>query len=117
MVALITGLIVLGGYFFKSVSIKAASAEIVRWRIIVAAFALALGGFNMLRFHGRAIAQKRKNWPYSIIFVVAFLLYFTLGVATSPTSDSYKYVWQNIYQPAASTMYAASWFPSGVGTW
>lgn len=117
LVALITGLIVLGGHFFASAPLKAMSAEIVRWRIIVAAFALALGGFNMLRLHGKAISQRRKNWQYSIIFVVAFLAYFTLGVATSTTSVPYKYVWQNLYQPAASTMYSFTLFYMTSACW
>ena len=117
LVALVTGLIVLGGYFLKAESVKSMSSEIIRWRIIVAAFALALGGVNMLRLHGRSIAQKRKDWPYSIIFVIAFLTYFILGVATSPTSPSYKYVWQNIYQPAASTMYSFTLFYMTSACW
>ncbi len=117
LVALITGLIILCGHFFTQASVKAASAEIVRWRIIVAAFALALGGFNMLRLHGRAIAQKRKNWQYSIIFVIAFAAYFSLGVATSTTSAPYKYIWQNLYQPAASTMYSFTLFYMTSACW
>ncbi len=117
LVALITGLIVLGGYFFKSPSVVSLSTQIVRWRIVVAAFALALGGFNMLRLHGRAIAEKRKNWPYSVIFVIAFLAYFILGVTTSPTSPAYKYVWQNVYQPAASTMYSFTLFYMTSACW
>ncbi len=117
LVALLTGLIVLGGYFFKVPSVVNLSTQIVRWRIIVAAFALALGGFNMLRLHGRAIAEKRKNWPYSIIFVVAFVAYFILGVTTSPTSPAYKYVWSNVYQPAASTMYSFTLFYMTSACW
>jgi len=117
LVALVTGLIVLIGHFFTSAPIKAASAEIVRWRIIVAAFALALGGFNMLRLHGNKISQKRPNWQYSIIFVVAFVAYFTLGVTTSTTSPGYKYIWQNLYQPAASTMYSFTLFYMASACW
>ncbi len=117
LVALVTGLVVLGGYFFTSESVKAASDEIVRWRIIVAAFALALGGFNMMRLHGRAIAEKRKNWLYSAIFMAAFVAYFALGVAKSTTSPEYTYIWQNVYQPAASTMYSFTIFYMTSACW
>ncbi len=116
-VAFLSGMIVLCGYFFKAKPITDLAAQIVRWRIIVAAFALALGGVNMFRLHGRAVIEKRKNWPYSAIFIVAFVAYFILGVTKSPTSAQYMYIWQNIYQPAASTMYSFTLFYMTSACW
>lgn len=117
LVAFLTGMIVLGGYFLKSEAVVDLSAQIVRWRIIVAAFALALGGVNMFRLHGKAIVSRGKNWPYSVVFLVAFCSYFILGVTKSTTSPEYKYIWQNLYQPASSTMYSFTLFYMTSACW
>lgn len=116
-VAFLSGVIVLSGYFFNYKPLIDLAAEVVRWRIIVAAFALALGGINMLRLHGRVVTGKKTNWPYSAIFIVAFAAYFILGVTLSPNSSQYQYVWKNIYQPAASTMYSFTLFYMTSACW
>jgi hypothetical protein len=117
LIAFITGTIVLGGYFLKAPAIVDLSAQIVRWRIIVAAFALALGGVNMFRLHGKNIITLKTNWIYSAIFMVAFTTYFALGVTKSTTSKEYQYIWQNLYQPAASTMYSFTLFYMTSACW
>lgn len=116
-VAFVSGILVLCSYFFKYRPVVDLGAQIVRWRIIVAAFALALGGINMFRLHGRAVLEQRKNWLYSLVFIVAFVTYFVLGVVKSPTSLEYRYIWQNLYQPAASTMYSFTLFYMTSACW
>jgi len=117
LVAFVTGVIVLAGYFFNSQTVVDMSTQIVRWQNIVAAFALALGGVNMFRLHGKNIIGRKKNWVYSCIFMVAFVSYFVLGVAKSTTSAEYQYIWQNLYQPAASTMYSFTLFYMTSACW
>jgi len=117
LVAFITGTLVILGYFFKSPWIQNVSGLIVRWRLIVAAFALALGGFNMFRLHGRNVIDKRKNWVYSVIFLVSFTIYFVIGVTQSPTSPSYRYIWNNLYQPASATLYSFTLFYMTSACW
>ena len=117
LLAFVVGTIVLLGYFLKSPEIAKVSQQIVTWRTIVAAFALALGGVNMFRMHGRSVATRAKNWPYSLIFLVCFVGYFILGIATSPTSSAYQYIWSGLYQPAASTMYSFTLFYMTSACW
>jgi hypothetical protein len=117
LVAFLCGIIVLAGYFLDQKAVTDLAAQIVRWRIVIAAFALALGGVNMLRLHGQRVAQQKNNWPYSLIFIVSFFLYFVLGVTKSPTSSQYQYIWQNLYQPASSTMYSFTLFYMTSACW
>lgn len=116
-VAFITGVIVLLAYFVKWPAIATVSSQIVTWRIIVAAFALALGGFNMFRMHAQNVSMQKKNWPYSLIFLVCFVVYFVIGILYSPTSKPYTYIWTNLYQPAASTMYSFTLFYMTSACW
>ncbi len=117
LVAFLCGAIVLAGYFVNQKSVSDLASQIVRWRIVIAAFALALGGVNMLSLHGKKVAQKKSNWPYSLIFIVSFFAYFVLGVTKSPTSAQYTYIWRNTYQPAASTMYSFTLFYMTSACW
>lgn len=116
-IAFLSGITVLAGYFLRSEAVADLAGQVVRWRVIVAAFALALGGANMFRQHGGTVARRGKNWPYSVVFLVSFVLYFVLGVTKSTTSPIYQYVWQNMYQPASSTMYSFTLFYMTSASW
>lgn len=117
LVAFLTGITVLAGYFLKSQGAYDVSAQIVRWRIIVAAFALVLGAVNMIRFHGENVLRGKSNRIYSGIFLISFAAYFILGMTKSVTSVQYQYIWQNLYQPAASTMYSFTLFYMASACW
>lgn len=117
ILAFVVGVIVLLGYFVKSQAVAALSSQIVTWRIIVAAFALALGGANMLKLHFRTLVERKHGWIYSLIFLVSFAGYFLLGVVTTPTSAPYMYIWSGLYQPASSTMYSFTLFYMASACW
>lgn len=117
LTAFFTGTVIIASYFIKSPGLKLVSDTIVRWRIIIAAFALALGAFNMLRHHGRNILSRGKNWVYSAIFVLFFLVYFVVGIVKGSNSPAYQFVWQKVYQPAAATMYSMTLFYMTNAAW
>ncbi len=117
LVAFLTGVIILAGYFIDNKPVADLASQIVRWQMIIAAFALAIGGVNMVRFHGEKVKNKKVDWPYSCIFLVSFLAYFILGVSKSPSSSQYMYIWQNLYQPASSTMYSFTLFYMTSACW
>lgn len=110
MVGFLTGSIVIASYFAKWSWLKTASDTVVRWRLVIAAFALALGALNMVRLHGKNIQQRGRNWQYSVVFFAFFLPYVAIGLTRGSNSAQYQYIWKSLYQPASATMYSMTLF-------
>lgn len=47
---------------------------------IIAVFAFLLGGGNLVRVHVTKINKKRKDWPFSIVTLVGFLVTLAAGL-------------------------------------
>ncbi len=108
--AFFSGAIIVAAYFFDFPALQSFSKTYANWRVIVAAFALGLGGINMMRIHGRNVSEKKQNWVYSIIFFVSFACFFIMGVAKGSASPGYQYIWTKLYQPASAAMYSFTLF-------
>ena len=46
---------------------------------LIYAFALGLGIYSLIRFHGRNLMRKRSGWQFNLSFFVAFFTLLTLG--------------------------------------
>lgn len=78
-IATATGLTVLAGYLIPNSPFSRARSYLVEWAAITAVCALLLGFFNLLRAHGRKLAQLKQGWLYSLVLLLAALV----GLATS----------------------------------
>lgn len=47
---------------------------------IIAVFAFILGGGNLIRVHGNKISRKAKDWRYSIVTLVGFMVTLIVGL-------------------------------------
>ncbi|HHW19032.1 MAG TPA: hypothetical protein GXX30_09085 [Firmicutes bacterium] len=117
LIGFLTGSIVITSYFLKSTGLKSIADTVVRWRLIIAAFALALGALNMVRLHGKNIHHKGRNWQYSVVFLVFFLPYLAVGLTRGSNSPQYQYIWKYLYQPASATMYSMTLFYMTNAVW
>lgn len=78
-VAVGTGLLVLLGYLLPIPFLASVRDELIRWTVIVAAFAFILGFFNLLRVHsGRS---RKPGGIYSIILILTALVSLGLTLA------------------------------------
>jgi hypothetical protein len=69
------GLVVLAGYLLPTSQTLAYFRDhLIEWAVIVAGFALFLSMFNVLRVHGGRVARLRKDWPYSLVLLLAALV-------------------------------------------
>lgn len=80
-VAVLTGVVVLLGYLFPNylpLTYRGRVVELrdilVEWAVIVAAFALLLGVFNILRVRGQQILRRREGRFYTLALVFAILV-------------------------------------------
>ncbi len=72
-------------------------ANMERWLIIVAIFALLLGLLNLVKIHVQKVARRRRDWLYSVVALVgvgaSLVTGFGFGIgAESPFMKLYNYV-------------------------
>lgn len=116
-VGLVAGVMVIVDYFFNIPTLSIFFKEIVQWRNIVAAFALALGVGNLTRIHSHAISQKREYWFFSILLLVTMYGYMALGLITTSKSVPYRFFWDNMFQPLSGTWYSMTVFYMTSACW
>ncbi|MBN2448429.1 MAG: hypothetical protein JXO22_17005 [Phycisphaerae bacterium] len=78
LITAIVGFILILSAFIPN--IKALSEETAVYFDIIAAFALVLGGGNLLRAHGHNVYKQAPGWGYSAVTVVAFLGTLIIGI-------------------------------------
>ena len=77
IVAIGAGVLTLIGYLVPAPDLV---ALLVRWAVLVAAFALVLGSFNILRVHLSRFFRAKMGWPYSLALLMTALAAF--GITT-----------------------------------
>ncbi len=80
IVAIGTGLIILAGYFVPVPSLTQVRSQLLTWAVLVAAFALWIGVFNLLAVHWKKTRSHRPDAPYSIVLLAAFGLTLVYGI-------------------------------------
>ncbi|HID89255.1 MAG TPA: hypothetical protein EYP52_06050 [Anaerolineae bacterium] len=84
-VAIGAGVLTLLGYLLPAAPFTTVRDEMVQWAAVVAAFALILGFFNVLRVHLGRLASRTPGWGYSLVLVLTALvslLVTAAGLAT-----------------------------------
>ncbi|MGI6642658.1 MAG: hypothetical protein ACOX3V_01345 [Bacillota bacterium] len=104
------GMIVLLDYFIDLEPVSLASGQLLSWSVLIAAFATTLGSANLLQIHAANIKGKRPNWGLSLVLVVSLLAWFVVGLIGTQDLSIYKFVWQHVYSPLSSTMFALNAF-------
>lgn len=84
---------------------------------IIAVFAMILGGGNLIRVHGNRIYKKAKDWPFSIVTVVGFLVTLIAGAFKIGNPDGmqgdvaapgsmFTLIYDHIFTPLQATMFS-----------
>ncbi|HIE39076.1 MAG TPA: hypothetical protein EYH30_02280 [Anaerolineales bacterium] len=81
VVALAAGLLVLAGYLVPHPLITFIRDQLIRWAVIVAAFAFILGFFNVLRVHLKRITRARPGAFYSGFLILSALASLSVTLA------------------------------------
>ncbi|PWH19877.1 MAG: hypothetical protein DDG59_01565 [Anaerolineae bacterium] len=96
LITLLTGLIVLLGYFLDFEPLREWRFRFLQWAILLAAVALFLGVFNLLRVHWGRLSESPSKAVYSLTFlggfVSAVLMAGWLGIQHSLTRAVVDYV-------------------------
>jgi hypothetical protein len=85
LAASLVGLVVLLGFFFESSALDAAGSFLLEGAIIIGAFALILGLWNLVQVHERRIRRRERGWGMSLVILVSGLGSLAFGLAAWQT--------------------------------
>ena len=111
-VAAAVGVAVLAAAFTSQPLLVEVSAYLVGTTVIIAAFALFLGLANVLRVHGRRIAQRQPGSFYSGVLIVVLLLVLALGLPpypwgpSGPSQPLVRWIFENVQAPVQASLSA-----------
>ena len=91
--------------------------DATQWFDIISGFAAFLGVINLLQLHLNKVANKRKNYQYSIITLFGFIIMIIFGFIYNGSNvpmgphlkeegSAFYWMFQNIYLPLGATMFA-----------
>ncbi len=87
-VAIGAGVLTLLGYLFPIAPFVGVRDEMVRWAVIVAAFAFILGFLNVLRVHLGRLASRAPGWGYSLVLILTALVSLLVTAAGLATGSA-----------------------------
>ena len=104
-IATIAGLLVLLGYFFPTI-FSGIQSTLVGWAIILAAFALLLGIFNLALVHWRKINIKAPGSTYSLVLLTSMILTIILASLSGPTGGLTLWLFNTFQVPVEVSLLA-----------
>ncbi len=113
-ITLVFALILLMQFFLEVPAIETAGGHLTSWNIVIAAFAMGLAAFNLIRIHLKRVQLKRGNWISSAILLIVLVVQTFVGLYFGDNSAQYKVFFDGIISPLGATMYAmlAFWIAS-----
>jgi len=106
-ITFITGMIMVLNFFVPHEPFRFLGDNLQEWYMIVASAAIFLGAMNLLHVHIRKIRLKLKNWKYSPVTIVGFLVMMVTGVIYGVIEGlPFDYLFQNMVVPMGATMFS-----------
>ena len=105
-IAIAAGLIVLVDFFVYNPHLHALQQILVDWALILTAFALILGLFNVLTVHLKKIKDRQQRWRYSPFLIVALVVVLVFGLLDirGPEGNVVRGIFSNLIFPVQATI-------------
>jgi hypothetical protein len=105
VIAIVSGVLVLLGYFFPGI-FGGIKSILVGWAIILAGFALLLGIFNLVIVHWRKVGSEGKGSAYSIVLLVSLFLTMIIASISGPAGSWSLWIFNSLQVPAEISLLA-----------
>lgn len=105
LIAVASGVLVLLGYFLPGV-FGGIQSILISWAIIIAAFALLLGIFNLATVHWKKINTEGKNSIYSVVLLISLILTFIVVAFNGPTGSWSLWIFNTFQVPVEVSLLA-----------
>jgi hypothetical protein len=123
ILAFVSGLLILIAGFIPHKPFLNFEETLVNWFMIISGFAILLGQISLIQANLARVAQKTENWQYYLAGLIGFAVMVGFGVlwgmenypgllgqgdklAASIGSKPFDYVFEYVYIPLSSTMFA-----------
>lgn len=90
-------------------SIKMTNVTLRSFTTILAAAALILGNILLFMSHTKKLSEKRKEWYFSIMFMISFFITALLGLK-SVRDPTFLWIYNSITAPIGGTLYSLTGF-------
>jgi hypothetical protein len=105
IVAFVAGVIIILEFFVPS--LRRVASEVQNWYLVVVAFAILVGAFNLLRMNYMKIRDHRADWPYSIILIIGLFAMAIAGIFFGIDQGTvFDWLFNYLMFPMSSTMFA-----------
>jgi hypothetical protein len=105
MVAFVAGVIIILEFFVPA--LRDVAVGIQNWYLVVVAFAILVGAFNLLRMNYMKIRHRRTDWPYSIFLIIGlFGMALTGLIGGIDEGTTFDWLFNYFMFPMSSTMFA-----------
>ena len=105
LIASLTGLAVLAGYYFQE-KLAPVLSLLMNWGILLIGTSLLIGVGYLVRMHVLRVQIRQKRSVYSIIVLIAFIVTLIAGLLLGTQSDAYRDWVLNIQIPVETSLLA-----------
>lgn len=106
-VCLVMGVVMIVQFFSPHPVSLQFNSMILKWVIILVAFAMVLAIGNLIRHHGNKIQRQKENWPFSIVTLASMTGMAVIGLFWGVEDGSlFQKIYLNIFAPLSATMFA-----------
>jgi len=105
-VAMLVGMLVLLGALIPVESLELVGFLLIQWGMVLGAFALLLGYFNLLSVHLQRLFRRRKNWLGSLLLILSALGSLVLVVWQGSGGQEAQLLLNHVLIPGESALLA-----------
>jgi len=108
VIAMACGLIVLLDFFLDIAILNLVGQTFVDWVVILAAFALIVGIFNLMRVHIQKVRLREGGWGYSIVLILSMWIVIVLGIIdpAGPEGEWVAWIFEYVQYPLQATIFS-----------
>ncbi len=115
IIAFVMGMIGILVFYIPHSGAQALEQELTKWDRIVAAFAMVLGIYSLMRLHWGRVRRQQAGWAYSFLVFVGFTVMFIFAIYNDGQgphkpqvidSGPFKWMFDYVQVPADATMFS-----------
>ena len=105
-IAIITGLIILIGYFFQIPILAELRFLFLNWAVILAAFIVFIGVINIFIVNISNFTAGKKDGFLSLVLIISMLVTLILGIILKPGHPIMNFIFNSIQLPVEKSLMA-----------
>jgi hypothetical protein len=105
-IAVISGAIVLLGYFLPLPGLTEVRLQLMDWAMILAAVAALVGGINLFRVHWQRLRSTQSGAGYSAVLLLSLALTVAILAATGPAAALPAWIYNYVLVPIETSLLA-----------